>query len=348
MSQQELLETASPKSIKGGYCIDPFGLNYDRYMQSIKPDRDEQDFVLSVIVPTYNNGDFLESKCIASLQRNALWDRMDVILVDDGSTDDATVALVKRLSQNYANIRYHAFEKGGSGSASRARNKGIEMAVAPLVAFLDPDNEISINGYDRLVALFMEANEANEGGVDFVSGYQVKVTENTKFTGRHALKGDLRIDDLRKHFFEKGRFPVVSTQAAVIDRRMFDAQDFRFVEGAAGQDTLFGWELLCRANAGLFTDDAFLIYFAGREGSVTNSLDLSYFQKMLIMERAQVAALKKNGLFEIYRDHHFENFMSGWYLEKLKSVPGPQRDAACDKLHEIAELYGLSADRLGL
>lgn len=330
--------------LEGGYCIDPFGMNYDRYLQTLKADQAALDPVLSVVVPTYNNGDFLESKCFASLQRNALFDRMEILLVDDGSTDGKTGELVERLARNYGNVRAHRYEAGGSGSASRARNKGIEMASAPLVSFLDPDNEISIGGYDRLVALFTEAADNEEGAVDFVSGYQVKITETTKLTGNHASKGNVRIENLREQFFDRGRFPVVSTQAAVIDRRLFDDPDFRFVERAAGQDTLFGWELLARSRAGLFTNEAHLLYYAGRDGSVTNSLDVAYFSKMHIMEEAQVAALKNHGLFETYREKHFEPFLNGWYLEKLKQVPEEQVDKARDTLREIIRLYEFEAD----
>lgn len=345
MSREEIVDTKGSKAIKGGYCIDPFSLNYDKYVQSIQPATDQNDFVLSVIVPTFNNGSFLESKCIASLLRNELFERMDVILVDDGSTDDETLSIVSRLAENYSNIRYYAFEAGGSGSASRPRNKGIELAVAPLIAFLDPDNEISIGGYDQLVRQFAEASETDSGSVDFVSGYQVKVTEKTRLTGRHANGANIRVDNLRDHFFARGRFPVISTQAAVIDRRLFDDESFRFVERAAGQDTLFGWELISRASAGIFTDDAHLIYFAGREGSVTNSVGSRYFEKMLIMEEAQVDALKRHDLFDNYRTNHFEKFLTGWYLHKLQQVPDHEVERARANLKKIVQLYEFETDR---
>ena len=62
---------------------------------------------------------------------------------------------------------------------------------------------------------------------------------------------------------------MISTQAAVIDRSLLERSGLRFVEGAAGQDTLFGWELLAHAGCGAFTADAFLLYYAERAGSIS-------------------------------------------------------------------------------
>lgn len=325
--------------LQGGYAIDPFELNYIRYCEANRTDLPKP--VLSVIVPVFNNGRFLKAKCLQSLQRNTLWPQFEVLLIDDGSSDPETIAIAEELVREHANIKHFAFNDGGSGSASRPRNKGIELATADLISFLDPDNEISPEGYDKLCALFAEAGRNPETAVDFVSGYHVKVEEQAKSIGKHASKSLHIVQNPRQNFLNNGKFPVVPTQPAVIARHLFDKSELRFVEASAGQDTLFGWELLCQSTRAAFTDEAYLIYYSQRSDSVTNTVDRAYFQKKVILERAQVEMLKKHGLLSVYLDKHYERFMRDWYMVKLSQVVDQDERRACEViLTEIAELYG--------
>jgi glycosyltransferase involved in cell wall biosynthesis len=335
----DLLPHENVTGVSGGYAIDPFELNYIRYAESLRP-AEEPVPELSVIVPVYNNGRFLKSKCIASLQRNRMWPKIEVLLVDDGSTDSDTLSIVKALTREHANIKVFAFADGGSGSASRPRNKGIEIANAPLISFLDPDNEISPGGYDTLCAVYHEAVE-RVSSVSFVSGYHVKVEERAKTIGKHSAKRMHIVDDPKGTFLLSGKFPVIPTQPAVITRQVFDNPKFRFVERSAGQDTLFGWELLCETERGVFTDSAYLIYYAQRSDSVTNVIDSRYFEKKLVLEKAQVLMLKRQGLLDVYLRHHYDRFMRDWYFPKLTLVSDPvEYERSSSILKEIAELYG--------
>ena len=331
------LEPHQAIHLPGGYAVDPFELNYRRFLTTQR--EETRDPALSVVIPIFNNGEFLAAKCMPSLMRNQLWPRMEVILVDDGSTDPETRDICASLRQTYSNIRLFEFRDGGSGSASRPRNKGVELATAPLVSFLDPDNEISAGGYDTLHHIYEEL-AANGEGVPFVSGYQVKVGAKTRTTGSHTGQPIAVIEDLRASFFERGRFPVISTQAAVIDRSFLERTGLRFVEGAAGQDTLYGWELLAHAGRGAFTADAFLLYYAERTGSITNAISAKYFQKKLVLEKEQRQRLEALGLLDAYVQNHLEVFFWDWYAPRLKIVSPDEREQAEATLGSIMELYG--------
>ena len=86
---------------------------------------------VSVIVPVYNGAKFL-SEAVASIRRQN-YHPMEVIIVDDGSTDE-TAELARSLGKD---IRY-AYQRN-SGPAA-ARNKGLEMARGDIIAFLDVDD----------------------------------------------------------------------------------------------------------------------------------------------------------------------------------------------------------------
>ncbi len=67
---------------------------------------------------------------------------MHVLLVDDGSTDPMTVGVVEELAAEWPNVTAYRHAPGGSGSASRPRNTGLDLTTTPYVTYLDPDNEM--------------------------------------------------------------------------------------------------------------------------------------------------------------------------------------------------------------
>jgi glycosyltransferase involved in cell wall biosynthesis len=89
---------------------------------------------VSVIVPAYNYARFLP-ETIACLQRQTFPD-WECILVDDGSTDN-TPETIRRLAATDARLR--AVSQSNLGLAA-ARNRGLGLARAPYVQFLDADD----------------------------------------------------------------------------------------------------------------------------------------------------------------------------------------------------------------
>ena len=133
------------ESVQGnGYAMDSLGLSsFSDRLDMIAPVglQNDPDYLISVIVPVYNNGPYLLNKCIRSLARSSVFHRMQILLVDDGSTDLRTKQILEELAESYGQVSIFAFEPGGSGSASRARNKGLELATAPWITYLDPDTK---------------------------------------------------------------------------------------------------------------------------------------------------------------------------------------------------------------
>ncbi len=89
---------------------------------------------ISVIVPVYNAGELLD-RCLASIFGQETDRTIEVILVDDGSTDNSVEIIARRPEQD----RIRLFRQANSGP-SKARNKGIEEARGRYLAFLDADD----------------------------------------------------------------------------------------------------------------------------------------------------------------------------------------------------------------
>lgn len=105
---------------------------------------------VSVIVPVYNSIDCLE-RCVRSLCAQT-YARLEIILVDDGSTD-GTDRLCEKLAAEDARILVRHKKNGG---ASSARNVGLSMASGDYVGFADSDDYIDSYVYEELVRALEE------------------------------------------------------------------------------------------------------------------------------------------------------------------------------------------------
>ena len=114
--------------------------------------------MISVIVPSYNVAPYLQ-RCIDSLIGQTYSD-LEIILVDDGSTDD-TGKLCDRIAQSDSRIKVVHKENGG---LSDARNAGIDIATGAFYSFIDGDDFIEPDTYEVMM------KEMNDPLVSMVAG----------------------------------------------------------------------------------------------------------------------------------------------------------------------------------
>ena len=101
--------------------------------------------LITVIIPTYNIMEYLP-RCVHSVMAQT-YKHLEIILVDDGSTD-GTGELCDKLGAEDGRIRVLHKENGGSSSA---RNLGLEAAAGKYVGFVDSDDYIEPDMYERLL-----------------------------------------------------------------------------------------------------------------------------------------------------------------------------------------------------
>ncbi len=88
---------------------------------------------VSIVVTCYNYGQFV-AKCLSSIQKQT-YTNFEVIVVDDGSTDNSIEKIQPFLEDN----RFHCITQVNGGQAN-AKNRGIKEASAEFIAFLDADD----------------------------------------------------------------------------------------------------------------------------------------------------------------------------------------------------------------
>lgn len=100
---------------------------------------------MSIIVPIYNAQNHLK-KCIESIINQTEKD-IEIILIDDGSTDDSL-----KICNEYQrkDFRINVIHQNNSG-VSIARNQGIKIAKGEYIGFVDSDDWIDLDMFKRLL-----------------------------------------------------------------------------------------------------------------------------------------------------------------------------------------------------
>lgn len=93
-----------------------------------------EKYLISVIIPTYNGSETIERAINSAL--NQTYKNLEVIVVDDCSTDN-TVEIVNKIKDKRLRLIRHRENKNGSA----ARNTGIKASKGEYIAFLDDDDE---------------------------------------------------------------------------------------------------------------------------------------------------------------------------------------------------------------
>ena len=89
---------------------------------------------ISVIMPCYNEAERL-NQSVCSVYEQSFSD-LELIVVDDGSSDDS-LSVLEKLSKQYTSLRYFSQKNKGAGPA---RNRGLKEARGEMIAFLDADD----------------------------------------------------------------------------------------------------------------------------------------------------------------------------------------------------------------
>lgn len=104
----------------------------------------EKNIKVSVIVPIYNVEEYL-NECLDSIVNQTLKE-IEVIMVDDGS-QDSSAKIAKEYEEKYENFKLVCQPNGGLG---KARNVGMQYVNGEYVAFMDSDDYISLNAYEKM------------------------------------------------------------------------------------------------------------------------------------------------------------------------------------------------------
>lgn len=157
---------------------------------------------VSIVVPVYNCEKYL-NRCIDSLVQQT-YKNIEIILVDDGSTDSSGQICDKYKTDDE---RIKVFHIANSGSAE-ARNYGLDRASGKYIMFVDSDDYIELNSVGCFV------NEAERNNLDIIAGKYIVVDEKQNILDKSSKKilsnnSSYEIFSGEKFLVTNGFFPVL-------------------------------------------------------------------------------------------------------------------------------------------
>lgn len=148
--------------------------------------------LISVIVPIYNEEKYLE-KCISSIVSQT-YKNLEIILVDDGSTDQSPFICDEWARKD---SRIKVIHKKNSGN-SHSRNVGLTYAAGDIIAFVDSDDYIEPHMYEHLINLCDDDIDIVECQYTFVFDDNFKFDNNNieickeVFSSAQAMKSHIQ------------------------------------------------------------------------------------------------------------------------------------------------------------
>lgn len=219
--------------------------------------------LISVIVPVYNVEKYLE-KCINSII-NQTYKKLEIILVDDGSTDNSG-KMCDDFAKKDKRIKVIHKENGG---LSDARNFGIDVAVGKYIAFVDSDDFLKEDFYEYLMNLKEKTNSdiiecsfirAYEEDLDMFE-FPSRKEEAIVTTGNTGALELLMSDD-----------DEISTNSVVVWNKIYKKELFdgiRFPKGKTHEDQFTTYKLLAKCES-FTTSNQFKYGYFQRKNSIVN------------------------------------------------------------------------------
>ena len=234
---------------------------------------------VSIIVPVYNVELYLD-KCLNSLVNQTLKE-IEIIVVNDGSKDNSQ-AIIDKYTNKYNNIKALRKENGG---LSDARNYGIKYASGEYIGYVDSDDYVTLDMYEKLY------NKAIEEKSDIV-----ECNLYHDYNNHQDIEIGTKIYD-KKKLLILGRSVVWNK---IYNREWLLSKKVEFSKGLIYEDVEFYSKLLLSLRKISYIDDA-CIYYVQRGSSVNYNATLKTMDILKILKNI-ICYYKENGAYEEYKD----------------------------------------------
>ena len=240
---------------------------------------DENMTKVSIIVPVYNVEKYLK-KCLDSLINQTLKE-IEIIIVNDGSTDNSEL-IIKIYTENYPDkIKVINKENGG---LSDARNYGIPYATGEYIAFLDSDDYVELDTYEKMY------NKAKEDGSDLVE---------CDFIWEYPDRKKIDTGKIYNNKKEMLTYARVVAWNKLIKRSLIEEHKMEFPKGLRYEDVEFFYKMVPYYNKVSFVKEP-LIHYIQRSSSISNTQNERTKEIFTIMDNV-IKYYKENNLYEEYK-----------------------------------------------
>ena len=242
---------------------------------------------VSVIVPVFNTENYLR-RCLDSLVNQTL-QSLEIILVDDGSTDSSPDILKEYAARYPDKIVVLHKENGGQGSA---RNLGIRKCTGTYVGFVDSDDYVDTGMFETMLLT------AEENDCDMVECHYHYVQETEKGNRELETRGNIRQYKTRKDMFIN---PMTCPWNKIFKRELLLQDGLEFPEGLIYEDTAFCVKMIPYIKKEIFVDKP-LVYYILRGTSTMNANKSRRVADIFPVLENILIFYREKGFYEEYKE----------------------------------------------
>ena len=291
---------------------------------------------VTVIIPVYNTGKYLRG-CLDGVVNQTMRE-IEIICIDDGSTDDSP-AILRDYREKDNRIIVVTQENRGAGAA---RNAGLDIARGEYLSILDSDDIYDIamieKMYNRTEELQADMTVCLSKSFDDITG---------KISDRKSLAADIRKDvfsykDALKKYPEFDFF--IGWAWDKLFRKSFIARHgIRFQEISHSNDAFFVFTAMYAAERITVLRESLVRHRINREGSVAsthNKNPLCFFE----MHGAVKEGMEKLGIFQTVKKHYGKWVIrhSLWVLSNIKTPKSfIEAYSQMEKYYSLNDIYEL-------
>ena len=248
---------------------------------------------ISVIVPVYNVENYI-NKCLDSLVNQSL-DDIEIILVNDGSTDNSQNIINEyKIKNKYSNKIISLIKE--NGGMSDARNFGLKHATGEYISFIDSDDYVSTNMLEKMYL------KAKEEDYDVVYCNVNVVYPNKNLSVKAELNKDntsLTLEDKKKLILNC--YPVVWNK--IYKRSLLNKEyedDGLFKKGVWFEDARMLYKLIPNIKSAAIVEEEFYNYIQ-RPKSITYTYSSRLYDILSNLDNI-IDYYKFEGIYDEYRD----------------------------------------------
>lgn len=297
----------------------------------------KQEDLISIIVPVYNMEQYLE-RCINSIWQQT-YTNLEIILVDDGSTDRSP-----QMCDDYAgkDSRIKVVHKQ-NGGLSDARNAGLAVASGDYIGYVDSDDWIEPDMYERMYGACVE-HDAQVAVCRYAQVYKDHVIQG----GNDQVTAFEREELLRIYIGGHDDYIIYNSVWSKLFAREL-VEGVMFPKGRNSEDIMYTTKAFCKADRGVYVDTCLYDYVLDRDGSIMNvGRAERMFRDELPFWREHIAYIREHVSDQMgdFAAYHYYRRLLFYYMDwrgEAKQVRGDYAERIAEELKsnrdEIKRIY---------
>ncbi len=215
----------------------------------------------SIIVPVYNVEKYID-KCLSSIEKQT-FRNFEVIIINDGSTDNSQIIVDKYVKTNIDNFKSFIKENGG---LSDARNYGIERATGEYLIFVDSDDYIDENFLEEI-----NSKIENEKDLELIRIPKVTINEKNKVLEKENLSEKVLTGQEAFCELRKKKICIETAWSYCVKKSFWKENDFKFPKSRVHEDFGTMINVILRAKKVGFINTTYYKYLIRENSIMTNT-----------------------------------------------------------------------------